>query len=136
MPRPTSANDIVVARAPTGSTRKRNAIEIAVALVAGLSETLDGEVAGAVLFLGLGLTFAALSLVRTPAGGLRWALIPAGVMLLLGLAVLVATGNELFRYLWPVALILVGLYLLARTFLTRHPELAANLHMPAAPGIR
>ena len=90
-----------------------------VALVAGLSETLDGEVAGAVLFLGLGLTFAALSLVRTPAGGLRWALIPAGVMLLLGLAVLVATGNELFRYLWPVALILVGLYLLARTFLTR-----------------
>ena len=90
-----------------------------VALVSGLSSALPGELTGGILFLGLGLTFALLSLVRTPEGRLRWALIPGGIMLLLGLIVTISAGGSVFVYLWPAALILAGLYMLARFVLSR-----------------
>jgi hypothetical protein len=87
-----------------------------VALVSGLSTTLSGEVSGGVLFLGMGLTFALLSVLPTPEGRMRWALIPAAVMLILALITFAAAGGALLVYLWPAALILAGLYLLARAF--------------------
>jgi hypothetical protein len=87
-----------------------------VALVSGLSTTLPGEVSGGVLFLGMGLTFALLSVLPTPEGRMRWALIPAAVMLILALITFAAAGGALLVYLWPAALILAGLYLLARAF--------------------
>jgi len=89
---------------------------LTLALVAGLSSTLPGEAVGGILFLGMGLTFALLSLVQTPQGRMRWALIPAGVLLLLGLAAFAVAGGALLNYLWPAALILAGIYLLARFF--------------------
>jgi len=90
-----------------------------VALVSGLSSALPGELTSGILFLGLGLTFALLSLVPTPQGRMKWALIPGGVMLLLGLIVTVSAAGSLFVYLWPAVLILAGLYLLARFALSR-----------------
>lgn len=90
-----------------------------VALISGLSETLPGEISGGILFLGIGLTFAVVSLVPTPEGRMKWALIPAGIMLLLGVIVMASTGGELFAYLWPAAFIIAGLYLLVRSVLTR-----------------
>jgi len=50
---------------------------------------------------------------------MKWALIPAGVMFVLGLIVMAAMGGELFAYLWPAAFIIAGLYLLVRSVLSR-----------------
>ena len=86
-----------------------------VALVAGLDAVFEGAETGGVLFLGLGLTFGLLSLLPTPQGRMRWAIIPAAVLLVMGLLITAATTGIL-EYLWPAALIVVGLYLLFRMF--------------------
>ncbi|MDY6878189.1 MAG: hypothetical protein SWK90_18555 [Chloroflexota bacterium] len=91
---------------------------LTLALVAGLSSTFEGAEIGGIFFLGLGLTFGLLSLLPTPEGRMKWALIPAGVLLGMGLLV-TAAATAIFNYLWPAALILVGLYLLLRTFGSR-----------------
>jgi hypothetical protein len=91
---------------------------LTLALVAGLSSVFEDIELGGVFFLGLGLTFALLSFLRTPGGRLKWALIPAGVLLAMGLAITAAT-ESLLQYLWPAALILGGLYLIVRTFSSR-----------------
>jgi len=83
------------------------------AAVAALADVLAGEVIGAVFFLGLALTFGALSRLPGHEDRLRWALIPAGVMLTMGLVVLVATSS-LMSILVPAALIIGGLALLYR----------------------
>jgi hypothetical protein len=86
---------------------------LTVALIAGLSSVIEGEAVGGVLFLGLGLTFGLLGVIPTPQGRMRWAFIPAAVMVIMGLIVVAATSS-FFAFLWPAALILAGLYLLAR----------------------
>jgi hypothetical protein len=91
---------------------------LTLALIAGLSSIFEGVELGGVFFLGLGLTFGLLSFLRTPEGRLKWALIPAGVLLVMGL-VITAASTPLLRYLWPAALILAGLYLIVRTFSSR-----------------
>jgi len=85
------------------------------ALIAGLDSVFEGVETGGVLFLGLGLTFGLLSFVPTPQGRMKWALIPAAVLLVMGLLITAATTG-LLNYLWPIALILAGLYLLFRLF--------------------
>ena len=86
-----------------------------VALIAGLDAVFEGAETGGVLFLGLGLTFGLLSFLPTPQGRMKWALIPAAVLLVMGLLITAATTGIL-EYLWPAALIVVGLYLLFRMF--------------------
>jgi len=88
---------------------------LTLALVAGLSSMLEGTEVGGVFFLGLGLTFGLLSFLPTPQGRMKWALIPAAVLLVMGLLITAAFASAL-NYLWPVALILIGLYLIFRTF--------------------
>ena len=91
-----------------------------IALVAGLSSVpaLEDMETGGVFFLGLGLTFGLLSFLPTPQGRMKWALIPAAVLLVMGL-LLTAASASLLKYLGPVALILVGLYFIFRTFFSR-----------------
>ena len=86
-----------------------------VALIAGLDAAFEGAETGGVLFLGLGLTFGLLSFLPTPQGRMKWALIPAAVLLVMGLLITAATTGIL-AYLWPSALIVAGLYLLFRMF--------------------
>jgi hypothetical protein len=88
---------------------------LTLALVAGLSSALEGVEMGGVFFFGLGLTFALLALLPTPEGRLTWAIIPAFVLLAMG-ALITAAAAEVIDYVWPVALILGGLYLLYRVF--------------------
>ena len=88
---------------------------LTLALVAGLSSVLEGIETGGVFFLGLGLTFGLLSFLPTPQGRMKWALIPAAVLLVMGLLITAAFTSAL-NYLWPLALILIGLYLIFRTF--------------------
>jgi hypothetical protein len=88
------------------------------ALVAGLSSVLEGVEMGGVFFFGLGLTFALLALLPTPEGRPRWAIVPAIALVVTG-ALITAAVAELINYVWPVVLILGGLYLLYRVFRSR-----------------
>lgn len=94
---------------------------LTLALVAGVSEFLDDAQTGGIFFFGLGLTFALLALLPTPEGRLTWPVIPAVVLLLMG-ALISAAAVELINYVWPVGLILGGLYLLYRV-LSPHQSL-------------
>jgi hypothetical protein len=86
---------------------------ITLALVAGLSSLLEGIDVSGVFFLGLAATFGLLSFIRTPEGRLKWALVPAIVMLVMGLG-FTAFSASLVRYLWPLALIGGGIFLIVR----------------------
>ncbi|HWQ12892.1 MAG TPA: hypothetical protein VNL77_08830 [Roseiflexaceae bacterium] len=85
---------------------------LTLATVAGLSDIV-GEAAGALFFFGLAATFGALTRLPEIGGRLRWALVPAGVMLAMGVVVLLTT-SQLFSILLPAALILAGLAILYR----------------------
>ena len=80
-----------------------------------LEETMTGFETGGVFFLGLGLTFLLVAAVPTPEGQMRWALIPAVILLVMGL-LLTAALTQLVNFIWPLALILVGLFLVLRAF--------------------
>ena len=91
---------------------------LTLAVVSGLSPVLEGIETGGIFFFGLGLTFALLALLPTPEGRLTWSLIPALVFLIVGVF-MTAAATQLINYVWPVLLILGGLYLLFRTFGSR-----------------
>ena len=91
---------------------------LTVAVITGLSTVLEGDLVGALFFLGLGLTFALVALMPTPEGRMKWALIPAGILTIMGLVILAAAG-AVFGYIWPLVLILAGLFLLLRLFTAR-----------------
>jgi hypothetical protein len=91
---------------------------LTLAVVIGLSSILEGiETAGA-FFLGLGLTFALLALLPSAEGRMKWAQIPAAALLVIGVIVL-ATTADVLKYLWPVALILIGVYVIFRVLASR-----------------
>lgn len=93
-------------------------VMLTLATITVLGEVATGIEVGGFLFLGLGLTFALVALLPTPQGQMRWAWIPAGILILMGLFIAAAAG-ELLGYVWPLALILVGGYLILRTLFFR-----------------
>jgi len=81
-----------------------------------LSEDLiGGNSGGGVFFLGLALTFFLVALLAKPRENFWWAYIPAGVLFVLGIF-LTGPLQSFFNYIWPVALIGVGVILLFRNF--------------------
>lgn len=89
------------------------------ALIAGLSSVFEGPAMGGVFFLGLGLTFGLLYFVPTPPQGrMKWALIPAAVLVVMGLLIMAIT-TRILDLLFAAALILIGLYFLVRVFRSR-----------------
>ncbi|MGC9399516.1 MAG: hypothetical protein ACP5HM_10320 [Anaerolineae bacterium] len=83
--------------------------------------TAGDELTGGVFMLGLGLTFALLYLLPTGEGHQRWALIPAGVLVLIGL-IIAAASAEILAFVTPVVLILVGVYLMLRSLRHKTPS--------------
>jgi hypothetical protein len=83
------------------------------ALVAALAESVDGMIVGGILFLGMAATF---MLVYFLAGEARqrWALIPAGILGAIGILLMLSLGG-IVNYVWALALIVVGVYLLTRS---------------------
>jgi hypothetical protein len=82
-----------------------------VTLIDALNVPIDG---GIIVLLGIGLTFVLLSFVRTEEGErMWWALIPGGIMLLIGLFV-AAEQVALAGYVLPAVLLIVGLYFVLR----------------------
>ena len=93
-------------------------IVLTLAVVTSLDEFAPDIETGGVFFLGLGATFGALALTTTPLGQLRWAWIPAAILILMGVFML-ASAVDLIAYIWPAALVLLGVYLIWRTITVR-----------------
>jgi hypothetical protein len=89
------------------------------ALVAGLSETMAGDTAGWIFFLGLSATFGLLYLLPADEGHRTWAIYPAAALLVMAVLVMAAMG-QVANLLWPAALILAGIYMVYRTLRPRH----------------
>jgi hypothetical protein len=86
---------------------------LSLAAIVILSAQLPGQELSWVIFLGMALTFGLVYLLPTEAGRNRWAIYPAAVMLVMAL-LLMATMGQVLNILWPVALILAGLYIAYR----------------------
>jgi hypothetical protein len=84
---------------------------VTLAVVSVLDEVYPDKETGGVFFIGLGLTFALLAIL--PSLRMKWAYIPAVVLIIIGCAIL-ASEFSAISYLWPVLLILVGLVVLVR----------------------
>ena len=82
---------------------------VTLAIVSGLDSgsRLD---TGGIFFLGLGLTFVLVAILPNPVGKMRWAWIPAGVLLIIAV-VTMAASEKILAYIWPAAVLLGGLYL-------------------------
>jgi hypothetical protein len=89
---------------------------LTLAVVSSISDTFLNT--GAIFFLGLAATFGILAVLPTPQGTMRWALIPAGILLLIAIGIFAAVG-EFINLILPLALIVVGVILLIRTFFPR-----------------
>ena len=80
-----------------------------------MSTFLGGFETGGLFFIGMGLTFGLVGIVPTPDGRMSWAFIPAVILLVMGLLV-AAAATSLINYAWPLVIIVIGLFLLLRTF--------------------
>ena len=71
---------------------------------------MTGKTAFAIL-----LTFAALALLPNPIGQMRWAFIPAVILILIGI-VMAAVQFPVLSVVFALALIVVGVFFLLRAF--------------------
>ena len=71
---------------------------------------------GSLFFVGLGLTFLLVAILPNPVGQMQWAYIPAVVMVLMGALLGIRATTGLVGYIWPSALIIVGLVVLVSFF--------------------
>lgn len=67
-----------------------------------------------IFFLGVGITFGVLSIIPTPQGKMNWAVVPAGVLFVLGLVFFFVSG-DFFRIIAAALLIILGVYVIFRT---------------------
>jgi hypothetical protein len=80
------------------------------ALITFLPDLVGDVATGSVFFFGLAITFLLVALLV----GMRWAYYPAAALAIVGMLVLLALG-DVFNYLWAVALMLGGGYLIYRS---------------------
>lgn len=91
---------------------------VSLAAMIGIAEMGGGEESVGIFFLGLAATFLLVYLAPTAEGRMKWALIPAGVLALMGALFTVSMGG-VTAYFWPAALILAGAYLVVRSLMSR-----------------
>ena len=82
---------------------------------------LNDDVIVSIFFSGLALTFAAIALLPTPYGRMKWAWIPASILLLIGI-IIFSVAVSAFTYLLPAGVIVVGLYILYRALFKQRKE--------------
>jgi len=85
---------------------------VTLAVVAGLDD-MTGIDTGGIFFLGLAGTFALVAALPSERHAMRWALYPAAILGVMGLLLMVGFERAI-SYIWPVALIAVGGFLLLR----------------------
>ena len=93
-------------------------VMLTLAAISVLDQLFIGFDSGGLLFLGLALTFVLVALLPNQQGQMKWAWYPAAVLAVIGLIIAAASQN-LFRYFWPLILILGGLALILRTLIAR-----------------
>jgi hypothetical protein len=91
---------------------------LTLAFVAGLEQLFTEAGLGGLFFIGTGLTFALLGLLPNTGVNLRWAFIPAVILILFGLVLSTAAVGYI-DYVWPVLLILAGFFMILRNFTSR-----------------
>lgn len=84
---------------------------LSIAVGLGLSGFVPGLDVGGVFLIGLGITFGIIGLLPTQQGRMRWAFIPALVLILIGLFILIASLN-LLSLLWALGLIAAGILII------------------------
>jgi hypothetical protein len=90
-----------------------------VAVMSGLEPLLDGgEALVGVFFLGGGLTFGILGVMKTPQGRMKWAFIPAALFIVMS-GIFFSIALEAIQIVWAVGLVVVGVYFLFRGFRKR-----------------
>ncbi len=77
-------------------------------------EGAGDNLTGAIFMIGLGLTFGLIYLLPSGEHRQQWALIPGGIMTVIGLFIAAAAADVL-TYAVPALLILLGVYLILRT---------------------
>ncbi|MBN1260094.1 MAG: hypothetical protein JXB35_05385 [Anaerolineae bacterium] len=82
-------------------------------LVALTSVVSNDDIAVGVLFLGMGATFGLVYLLPHGETKMRWALIPGGILIAMGL-IFITAAIDLLIYVGPLVLILIGGYLVLR----------------------
>lgn len=91
---------------------------VTLGVMAALGDKVQGEAVGGIFFLGLAATFGGVYYLPTAQGRQTWAAIPAVILGVMGVALLAGAAVGL-SYILPVALIIVGLYLLWRALAPR-----------------
>jgi hypothetical protein len=86
---------------------------ITLALIAGLETYLKGT--DVIFFLGLAATFCLVALLPGPGQDTRWAFIPAGILAVIGIALL-APFVKVAGMLWPLLLVAGGIIILIRSW--------------------
>ena len=107
----------------TGRERWWAIIPGGVLITLGVISVLDnvtGADSGGLLFLGLGITFLLTALLPAPIKR-SWAIFPAAALLVLG-ALLGTPFKGLADYIWPLALVIAGIYLIYTFFRGRNTE--------------
>jgi hypothetical protein len=89
-------------------------VMFSISLMIAIDTYTTGFDAGGIILLGLGVTFAILARLPGLQVEMRWAWIPAVVLGLIGIFIL-AASSDIHGYLWPIALILLGLIFIWRT---------------------
>jgi len=89
-----------------------------VAIVSLIDVGLNGTTSGGILLLGFGITFALVAILPNPIRRMDWAWIPAAIQAAIGIVLLIAAEN-LIIYIWPLALILLGIWFIARSAIRR-----------------
>jgi hypothetical protein len=86
---------------------------ITLALIAGLEPYIKGT--DVIFFLGLAATFSLVALLPGSGQDTRWAFIPAGILAVIGIALL-APFVKLAGILWPLVLVAGGIIILIRAW--------------------
>lgn len=74
----------------------------------------EGDLSGVIFFFGLALTFGLVYILPKPSGRLKWALYPAGILLLIAVLVTLGAAN-LMDYILPLALLIAGGFVIYRS---------------------
>lgn len=94
-------------------------ILVTLAAVSGVEQYAPAMETGSIFFIGLGLTFLLVAALPNPLVNTRWAYFPAVVLVLLGAFFGSVANTGLVNYIWPVALIALGLALVSGFFFRR-----------------
>lgn len=82
--------------------------------------TVDEVVLGSAFILGLSLTFLLVAILPNPSGRMKWALIPSAALLLASFTVASFRLQQIMIYVWPVVLVLAGIYLIYLYFRSKN----------------